>query len=176
MLQADWLATILETSPCEIYIVDCASLDVIELNQAARGNLQLRPDAPVSLRLPDLSGLDVDQTRALLRGCDAAGPDGRGMTIDHETVHQRADGSSYPVALRIRRCAAHDKGTSNPAGAARAAGIGPVYIVTGQDLTARRNAERALQLSESRFRAIVSNTPGLVYQFVLHADGRNAFA
>ena len=56
-------------------------------------------------------------------------------------------------------------------------GIGarPVYIAIGHDLTERYEAARALRLSEARFRAIVSNTPGLVYQFVMHPTGEIGF-
>ena len=177
MVQADWLATILETSSCEIYIVDCASLNVIALNQAARLNLQLGPEHPVALRLPDLARLGDAEARALLAGCETPGPNGGGVTLEHETVHLRRDGSSYPVSLRIRRCtpgrngAGHDEKKAQD----RVHDDHPVYIVIGQDLSARRKTERALRLSDSRFRAIVSNTPGLVYQFVLRADGSIAF-
>ena len=168
MAQADWLPTILETAPCEIYIVDCATLDVLDLNPVARASLRLDPAAPVAVRLADLACLGVDEARALLRPCDVIDANGRSQLLTIETMHVRADGSSYPVRLHIRRC----ERTGNPGDPAS---MRPVYIVMGEDLTARRDTERALQLSESRFHAIVSNTPGLVYQFILQEKGNIAF-
>ena len=168
MVQADWLATLLETSPCEIYIVDCINLDVIELNPAARANLRLDPDAPCALRLPDLARLDEAQVRALLHPCDAIDENGRPHLVKMETIHLRGDGTSYPVRLHVRRTAQPGIDDNENARAA--------YIVVGEDLSDCRATERALGHSESRFRAIVSNTPGLVYQFVLEADGEIRFA
>ncbi|MBC7413380.1 MAG: histidine kinase [Herminiimonas sp.] len=42
-------------------------------------------------------------------------------------------------------------------------------------MSERHEAARALRSSEARFHAIVSNTPGLVYQFVLQSDGAIRF-
>jgi two-component system sensor histidine kinase UhpB len=39
----------------------------------------------------------------------------------------------------------------------------PVFIAIGNDISAQRRSEQALDQSESRYRAIASHTPGLVY-------------
>ncbi len=43
------------------------------------------------------------------------------------------------------------------------------------DITARKQAEAALQESETRFRRLAENIPGMVYRYVLHADGNDGF-
>ncbi|BCM90973.1 aerobic respiration control sensor protein ArcB [Abditibacteriota bacterium] len=40
-----------------------------------------------------------------------------------------------------------------------------------RDVTERKNSEQAIRQSEARFQSIVSNAPGMVYQFVLQPDG-----
>jgi PAS domain S-box-containing protein len=43
------------------------------------------------------------------------------------------------------------------------------------DVTAQREAEEALQWSEARFRHVVANVPGMVYQFVYRPDGTKGY-
>jgi two-component system sensor histidine kinase UhpB len=69
---------------------------------------------------------------------------------------RRADGSSYAVSLRLQP--AHGDGRT-------------LLLLSAED----RAARDALQQVQSRFDAIVSHTPGLVYQFRLHPDGRAEF-
>ena len=49
-------------------------------------------------------------------------------------------------------------------------------VAKGVDITARAEAEDALRESEARFQRIVANVPGVVYQFVLRADGTSGFS
>jgi PAS domain S-box-containing protein len=46
------------------------------------------------------------------------------------------------------------------------------YEGTVEDITARKAAEQALQLSELRLQQLVSLIPGVVFRLVLHADGQ----
>ncbi|MDP9108463.1 MAG: histidine kinase [Pseudomonadota bacterium] len=83
--------------------------------------------------------------------------------LDHtalDTALVRKDGSSYPVELHIT-CAPGD---------------GDLLIAIARDVSARHEAAAALGRIESRFNAIVSNTPGLVFQFRRQADGSTSFA
>lgn len=44
-------------------------------------------------------------------------------------------------------------------------------IVNSRDVTERREAQEALRAEEARFIRIASNAPGMIYRFVLRADG-----
>ncbi|HSH71480.1 MAG TPA: histidine kinase [Methylophilaceae bacterium] len=48
-------------------------------------------------------------------------------------------------------------------------------LIIKSDFSSKEEAMRALNESESRFQAIVSNTPGLVFQFQLDTDGEITF-
>lgn len=50
-----------------------------------------------------------------------------------------------------------------------------LVLVVKNDFASKEDALQALRDSESRFQAIVSNTPGLVFQFQLDRDGEIAF-
>ncbi|PJC98582.1 two-component sensor histidine kinase [Janthinobacterium sp. BJB1] len=73
---------------------------------------------------------------------------------------QRRDGSQYSLTLHLSRASHHGR---------------PLILGVGEDLRTPQATAAALAQVQSRFNAIVSNTPGLVYQFCLHADGRAAF-
>ncbi len=73
------------------------------------------------------------------------------------TVLLRLDGSRYPVRLHLL---AQERGR---------------LLAVFDDLVREHEAATARDLYRARFDAIVSHTPGLVYQFVLHADGNVAF-
>ena len=53
--------------------------------------------------------------------------------------------------------------------------VDPLIIVSIRDLSERQHSAATLALIEARFRAIVSNTPGLVYQFRRMPDGSVGF-
>ncbi len=43
------------------------------------------------------------------------------------------------------------------------------------DMTDRHTAEAALRDSEARFRSLAENLPGMIYRYILHADGTDEF-
>ena len=160
MAYADLLSVILDDAFSEIYVIDCETLRLVEVNRAARRNLQHADAVLAAMRLPELALAQQDAAanyRALLDSLD--NDDTAEARLD--TTHVRADGSTYPVELRLRRCGGNDA----PA----------LYVAIGRDVSERQEATRALNQSESRFRAIVSNTPGLVYQFMMQGDAGIAF-
>ncbi|WUR12049.1 histidine kinase [[Empedobacter] haloabium] len=72
------------------------------------------------------------------------------------TQFVRADGQRYPVTLHVTPIR-HDDA--------------PALLAIADD----DSATAALQRAQARFEAMVSNTPGLVYQFRLDADGQASF-
>ncbi|HEY0844101.1 MAG TPA: histidine kinase [Noviherbaspirillum sp.] len=157
MMQAEWLPIIMQGSFSEIYIVDVDTLRFAQTNQTARKNLhftagELSRMTPFDIA-PSLSQDILDNTLLPLR-C------GRSHRASLDTVHTRKDGTTYPIEFRLFYCDAGER---------------PVYIFLGNDISARHASAKALRSSEARFRAIVSNTPGLVYQFMQKPDGSVSF-
>ncbi|RZI42056.1 two-component sensor histidine kinase [Herbaspirillum sp. HC18] len=152
MMQAEWLPIVMQGSFSEIYVVDCDTLRFVHTNQAARKNLHFTVS-----ELAGMTPLDLARSvsREVLINILMPLSCGQSSRASLDTVHTRKDGSTYPIEFRLFYCAAKH----------------PVYIAIGNDTSARHASAKALRLSESRFRAIVSNMPGLVYQFMQHADG-----
>jgi signal transduction histidine kinase len=71
-----------------------------------------------------------------------------------------ADGSTYPVKLCFLRIVRDGRS---------------LLLGIGDDLSPEQDAATALEQYQARYNAIVNHTPGLVYQFVLHADGSTGF-
>jgi len=150
---AEWLPALIDGAFCEALAFDAASLRLLYLNPAAAANLQQPADT--ALTLPELiTGVSAAVWRRRLRPLR----DGSSKLLECAAVFTRRDGSRYPVALRLL-----------------AAPQPPAILAIARDLGAQRAAEQALQGSQARLRAIAANTPGLVYQFQRHADGRVAF-
>jgi two-component system sensor histidine kinase UhpB len=141
----------------ELYLIDPVSLRLVELNAAARANLGYAPARLAQMTLPEIAPrLDVPALRAALA---ALGPqlDAR-FTLPG--WHRRADASLYPIELAFLR--------TERAGRT-------LIVASGADQGAEAAARAALEQVQARFEAIVHHTPGLVYQFVLRADGTPAF-
>lgn len=148
-----WLPTVLDGSFSEIYFVDCGTQRFIKANRAALSNLQYTPE-----ELAALSPVDItqDMTPILLKAILEPLESGNTACVNFETRHKRRDGSSYPIAFRVF----HSPADSSP-----------VYIAIGNDITHDHAAANALKLSESRYQAIVTNIPGLVFQCVYEQKG-----
>jgi PAS domain S-box-containing protein len=153
----EWLSLIMQGSFSEIYVIDCATLRFVRANRAARKNLQYSAAELASMTPLDLA---PELTAETFAGIVAPLHDRRAQTVHLDTVHRRKDGSRYPIEYRLLYSASE---------------ISPVFIAIGNDISARHESAKALHLSEARFRAIVSNTPGLVYQFLQRQDGSVSF-
>jgi two-component system sensor histidine kinase UhpB len=157
MMHAEWLPIFMQGSFSEIYVMDCDTLRFIQVNQAARKNLQY-----TAAELAGLTPFDIAQNLSIEVLEQALHPlrAGQADKAAIDATHMRKDGSTYPIEFRLFHCA------SSPA---------PVFIAIGNDLSARHESAKALHISEARFRAIVSNMPGLAYQFLLRNDGSVSF-
>lgn len=156
-VQAEWLPIMLQGSPSEICVFNCETLRFEYANQAAIDNLQysldeLRGMSPASI-VQGISPEAYEELLADLRNGSVA-------SISVNTVHVRRDGTAYPIESRLFFLAAS---------------TGPVIIAIGNDVSSRDESDKALRASESRLSAMVSNTPGLVYQFRLGRDGHFSF-
>jgi two-component system, NarL family, sensor histidine kinase UhpB len=157
MMHSDWLPIVMQGAFSEIYVMDCVDLKLIHVNQEARKNLQYTTSELGAMTLLDIAQeLSPDILRRTLLALSA----GSASRVALDTMHVRKDGTQYPIEYRLFHCAS---------------GAAPVFIVIGNDTSDRHQSAQALRQSEARFRAIVSNTPGLVFQCQLHHDGSIAF-
>jgi two-component system sensor histidine kinase UhpB len=151
------LAAPMQAAPAEIYLIDADSLALVDVNGTACANLGY--DAAALKGLPAASvapGLADGALQALLA---ALGED-VGEQRSLRTHLRRADGSTYPARLTFLRTQRDGRA---------------LLLAIGDDLSTEQAAMAALAQYQARFNAIVNHTPGLVYQFVLNADGTHAF-
>ncbi len=147
----------MQAAASEIYLFDAATLAVVDANQAARLNLGFAADALFAL---DAFALAPTLEPARLAGLlDGLGEE-VGAQVGLRTRLRRLDGSSYPVKLCFLRIVRDGRA---------------LLLAIADDLTLEQAAAQALAQTQARFDAIVRNTPGLVYQFVLHPSGRMDF-
>jgi two-component system sensor histidine kinase UhpB len=156
MMRAEWLPIVMQGSFSEIYVIDCATLRFLHVNRAAQENLQY-----AAHEFMDMTPMDIAQnlTVGILQQLVRPLLDGHVKCVTKDAAHVRKDGTAYPLELWLSYCASD----------------APVFIAIGNDTSARHQSAEALLVSEARFRAIVSNTPGLVYQFLLADDGSVSF-
>ena len=151
------LAAPMQAATSEMFLIDAASLALVDVNGAARQNLGYDNaslhGASVSLVAPELDG-------TALHGLLAGLGDEIGEQRCLRTRLRRADGSLYPAKLTFLRIQRDSR---------------DLLLAIGDDLSPEQAAATALAQSQARYNAIVDHTPGLVYQFVLGADGRHAY-
>ncbi len=131
---AVWLAT-----RSELYLIDPATLCLVDANPAARRNTQCTIGMPFAALAPALPREQFDAALA-------------GGAIVSTSLCRTEDGSRYPVSLRLLHA------------------DGQILAVAEDE-----SPVQTLQHVQSRFDAIVSHTPGLVYQFLREPDGRVSF-
>ncbi len=148
-----WAALLLEGCFDEITVIAPETFVIIDVNPAAQENLHYaRAELAGCSFFMAAATLAPATLRQWLKPLMA----GAVAQFRTETRMTRKDGSSYPAALRFLLC--------------RDAAV-PVLIVIGTDLGPHHEATGALVQIRARFDAIVTNTPGLVYQFRLMPDG-----
>jgi len=151
------LAAEMQAAASEIYLFDAATLAVVDANQVARLNLGMDCAA---LQARDIHALAPELAPARLAELLAGLGEEVGAQVGLRTRLQRLDGSSYPVRLCFFRIVRDSHA---------------LLLAVADDLTLEQAAAQALAHSQARFDAIVRNTPGLVYQFMLYPDGRMEF-
>lgn len=96
--RARHLVRLLDVAVEEIYLFDAQSLRFVEANRGARRNLGYRARAFARLTPLDLSeDLDADEFRGWLARLRS----GASQRLVYRARHRRADGSSYPVEVRL---------------------------------------------------------------------------
>jgi PAS domain S-box-containing protein len=151
------LAAEMQSATSEIYLFDAATLEVVDANQAARLHLGYDNASLCKMTAFQLApSLDCGAVTELLQGLS----EDVGAQVALRTRLRRADGSSYPVKLCFLRIVRDGQ---------------RLLLAIGEDLSLEQAATLALEQYQARFNAIVNHTPGLVYQFVLHPDGRIDF-
>ena len=121
------MGRILDEASNEIYIFDAETLHFIRANRGARMNLgysleELKQRRPIDLK----PAFDLEAFEALLRPLRS----GEQEKIHFETLHQRKDGSLYPVEVQISLVESETP---------------PVFVAIIHDISERRRAEEALQ-------------------------------
>lgn len=151
------LAAEMQAAASEIYLLDAATLQVIDANQAACLNLGMDAGA---LQALDVHALAPGLDRAALGGLLAGLGEEVGAQVSLRTQLRRRDGSSYPVRLCFLRIMRDSRA---------------LLLAIADDLSLEQASAQALAQSQARFDAIVRHTPGLVFQCVLHPGGRIDF-
>ena len=125
----DELARIMDESLNEIYVFHAETMRFMHVNQGAQRNLgysmeELRELTPLELK-PVLSSEKFDQLVCPLR-------DEEGATICFETVHQRKNGTEYPVEVNLQLTTFEHS---------------PCFVAIILDITDRKMAEQEQLLS-----------------------------
>ncbi|MES2534870.1 MAG: histidine kinase [Pseudomonadota bacterium] len=147
----------MQTVFSEIYLVDGDTLRFVQVNDAACENLQYEAHELTGMS-PASIARNVDQ-KTIERMLQPL-RNGQKSQVALDLIHVRKDGSSYPVELQLFRCTS---------------GSSPVFIALGNDVSTRQESADAASRIESRLHKILSQVPGLVYQFRLQRDGLVSF-
>lgn len=156
-MHAEWMPTILQGASSEIYVLNCNTLRFEYANPSVCKNLQYTHDE-LSQMSPTCIAREMTQEAYAQFILDLQNDSSTPISVS--TQHTRKDGSSYPIEFQLFYLASDTK---------------PSIIAIGNDVSSRDKSDKALRASESRLSAMVSNTPGLVYQFRLRKDGRLSF-
>jgi len=138
------LTGILETSLNEIYIFDAETLRFIQVNEGARSNLGYNMQELIELTPVDIK---PDHTRESFEEVIGSLRDKETDSLTFETVHQRKDGSTYPVEVHLQLSKFEAR---------------PVFVAIILDITERHIAEQALRDSHDELeRRVIERTTAL---------------
>ena len=140
------LGSLLDESLNEIFLFDVDTLRFLQVNRSGRDNLgysmeELRHMTPISVK-PEFTDEMFRSLIQPLRG-------GSTKKIDFRTLHQRKDGSCYPVEVHIQLITHKSK---------------EVFFAIILDLSDRLKAETALQETQRTLSTLMKNLPGMVYR------------
>jgi two-component system sensor histidine kinase UhpB len=152
-----WLHVTMNESFDEISLLGLEDFNFLVTNRSTQSNLQYSARELDRMQLHDIAPtLDTERMATVLELLRT----GKQDAVAIETTLLRKDGCPYPGNVRFFLCC-HEEA--------------PALLMICKDQSATQASATALGLIEARFRAIVSNTPGLVYQFRLMPDNTMAF-
>lgn len=154
LIDAKCLSLIMQGVFNEVFVIARDNLSILDANRSAQINLQQSHDELQSCVLTDIS----PQLTAHFF-------ESKSRNIDHlfqtsEAIFYRKDQSQYLAEIRFFECDNESR---------------PAWVVIARDISTQKKAAEELIVSRSRFSALVSNTPSLVYQFIRHENGSTQF-
>jgi PAS domain S-box-containing protein len=151
------LQDMIERSLNEIYVFDAGTLQFRYVNSGALRNLgytleQMRTFTPIEIKpeFTETSFREVIQPLLLHKT----------ERLVFETVHRRANGSTYPVEIFLQLITT---------------GKRELFLAVINDITHRKEAEKKLQESESKYRTLIEQLPAIVYMDLLDGKGTTLF-
>lgn len=117
---------LLDHSWDEIYVFDSMSLRFLQVNKGALGNLGYSGEEILRLTVTDIKPLMSERE---FRALSQPLIDGTTAQVKFETLHQRKDGTTYPVEVRLQL--SHSE-------------VPPVFLANVHDITLRKQAEERL--------------------------------
>ncbi|MBB1074561.1 EAL domain-containing protein [Rhodoferax sp. 4810] len=144
------LGEIVDKVQTEIYVIDVATLRLLQVNEGARSNLGYSRDELATMTALDLKP-NMTRERFLTMAAPLMNGDTKQVVI--ETEHRRKDGSCYPIEARLQLLNSES-----------------ALVALAVDVTDRRQVEQSLRESEARFRTAIEASPVPV---MIHTeDGR----
>ncbi len=142
--EAEQLGLIIEGVEQEVYLISVKDGRIISANKSARDNLQYNME---ELRV--LNPLDLNVGHSPMEIAERIAPivSGESKVIVTETCHRRKDGSTYDCRVRLELM------DNVP---------DPVILAFAEDITERREIERALARKEHEFQTLVRNLPDFI--------------
>jgi len=151
------LQDMIERSRNELYVFDAETLRFQYVNGGALRNLgysleQMRSFTPLDLKTEYTEASFRETIQPLLRH--------ETERLVFETVHRRANGSTYPVEVFLQLLTTGER---------------ELFLAVINDITHRREAEKKLQESESKYRTLIEQLPAIVYLDLLDGKGTTLF-